>query len=214
MKFILIALTLALAGPGLMACSKYKMVNVEEDEKAKAEEAEKMAMELKEKMAKEAAEKEAAEKEKEREEQLKEQEEKIKELEEKLTELDEKKDDKTKVVVVRDKSPSSSGSSDKPAGKPKGWVRLYDDKGFTDRQLTIGFGRNIGNFHNISSDDGKSGFNDKASAVKFNVPPGWKAVLYENSNYSKRAYPLKGRGAIADLGYFGDKASSIRWERN
>jgi hypothetical protein len=169
MRFIVIAIALALVAPTL-GCSKYKLVDVEEE--------------------------------------------KINELEEKVKEL-EGKPDKTKVVVVKEgtstakKAPAASST-----GKASGWVRLYDDKGFTDRQLTIAFGQNVGNFHNISSDDGKSGFNDKASAAKFNVPSGWKAVLYENSNYSKRSYPLKGKGAIADLGYFGDKASSIRWEKD
>jgi hypothetical protein len=174
MKFIIIVITLALAVPGLMGCSKYKLIDKE-----------------------------------------KEQADKVQELEEKVKELAEKSEEKTKVVVVKDRSSGDAGTSAAAAGsKPRGWVRLYDDKGFTDRQLTVGFGQNVGNFHNISSDDGKSGFNDKASAVKFSVPSGWKAVLYENSNYAKRGYPLKGKGAIADLGYFGDKASSIRWERD
>jgi hypothetical protein len=97
--------------------------------------------------------------------------------------------------------------------KASGYVRLYDDAGFTDRILTVRFGRDIGNMHYISSDDGKSGFNDKASSVMWSVPPGWQAVLYENDNYSKRGYVLKGSGSVPDLGYFGDKCSSIRWEK-
>ncbi|HSA59411.1 MAG TPA: hypothetical protein VLJ37_06965 [bacterium] len=97
--------------------------------------------------------------------------------------------------------------------KASGYVRLYDDAGFTDRILTVRFGRDIGNMHYVSSDDGKSGFNDKASSVKWSVPAGWQAVLYENNNYSKRGYVLKGSGSVPDLGYFGDKCSSLRWER-
>ncbi len=120
-------------------------------------------------------------------------------------------------VIIKEvpaKTPAATAAPSTPAPtKASGYVRLYDDAGFTDRILTVRFGRDIGNMHYVSSDDGKSGFNDKASSVKYNVPAGWQAVLYENNNYSKRGYSLKGSGSIADLGYFGDKCSSIRWER-
>lgn len=121
-------------------------------------------------------------------------------------------------VIIKEvpaKTPSSSATPSAPAAtaKPSGYVRLYDDAGFTDRILTIRFGRDVGNMHYVSSDDGKSGFNDKASSVKYSVPAGWQAVLYENNNYSKRGYALKGSGSIPDLGYFGDKCSSVRWEK-
>ncbi|HEX5037927.1 MAG TPA: hypothetical protein VFX30_12280 [bacterium] len=119
-------------------------------------------------------------------------------------------------VIIKEvpaKTPAATTPSAPPAAKQSGYVRLYDDAGFTDRSLTIRFGRDIGNMHYISSDDGKSGFNDKASSVKYSVPAGWQAVLYENDNYSKRGYALKGSGSIPDLGYFGDKCSSVRWER-
>lgn len=120
-------------------------------------------------------------------------------------------------VIIKEvpaKTPSSSSTPSTPApAKASGYVRLYDDAGFTDRILTIRFGRDIGNMHYVSSDDGKSGFNDKASSVKYSVPAGWQAVLYENNNYSKRGYALKGSGSIPDMGYFGDKCSSVRWEK-
>ena len=116
-------------------------------------------------------------------------------------------------VIIKEVPAKTPPPAVAPAAKQSGYVRLYDDAGFTDRSLTIRFGRDIGNMHYISSDDGKSGFNDKASSVKYSVPPGWQAVLYENDNYSKRGYALKGAGSIPDLGYFGDKCSSVRWER-
>jgi hypothetical protein len=110
---------------------------------------------------------------------------------------------------------SAAPASAAPAAeaKPTGYVKLWDDAGFTDRSLTVHFGRDIGNMRNVNSDDGKSGFNDKCSSVKWSVPPGWQAVLYENDNYSKRGYVLKGTGSVPDLGYFGDKTSSLRWEK-
>ena len=119
-------------------------------------------------------------------------------------------------VIIKEvpaKTPAATTPSTPAPAKASGYVRLYDDAGFTDRSLTIRFGRDIGNMHYVSSDDGKSGFNDKASSVKYSVPAGWQAVLYENDNYSKRGYALKGSGSIPDLGYFGDKCSSVRWEQ-
>lgn len=119
-------------------------------------------------------------------------------------------------VIIKEvpaKTPAATTPATPAPAKASGYVRLYDDAGFTDRSLTIRFGRDIGNMHYVSSDDGKSGFNDKASSVKYSVPAGWQAVLYENDNYSKRGYALKGSGSIPDLGYFGDKCSSVRWEQ-
>ena len=134
-----------------------------------------------------------------------------------------KKEEPVKVVervIVKEKEPAkpnqqqpAANTQQQPAAKPSGYVRLYDDAGFTDRILTVRFGRDIGNMHYVSSDDGKSGFNDKASSVKYSVPDGYQAVLYENNNYAKRGYVLKGTGSIADLGFFGDKCSSLRWEK-
>jgi hypothetical protein len=118
-----------------------------------------------------------------------------------------------RVIVKEVPAPAPSAPAASTPSKASGYVRLYDDAGFTDRILTVRFGRDIGNMHYVSSDDGKSGFNDKASSVKWSVPAGWQAVLYENNNYSKRGYVLKGSGSTPDLGYFGDKCSSIRWEK-
>ncbi|NQU39647.1 MAG: hypothetical protein HQ523_06820 [Lentisphaerae bacterium] len=62
------------------------------------------------------------------------------------------------------------------------WVRLYDDKSFKDRVLTVRGGVNIQNMSDASPDDGTKGFNDKASSVKFQIPQGWKAVLFDDAN--------------------------------
>jgi hypothetical protein len=157
-----------------------------EKEKMEAEEKAKLEKQIEEEVQKRLAEKEAEKK------------------------GDEKKVEK--VVIVEKKAPEVASSE--PAPKPaSGWVKLYDDKGFTDRILTVRFGRDIGNMHYVSSDDGKSGFNDKASAARYSIPDGWQAVLYENNNYSKRGHSLTGSGSTADLGYFSDKCSSLRWER-
>ncbi len=93
------------------------------------------------------------------------------------------------------------------------YVKLYDDAGFTDRSLTVGYKQDIQNMHNIHSDDGKLGFNDKASSVKYCIPQSWQVSLYEDKYYANRAYVLKGCGEEKDMTYFGDKTSSLRWER-
>ncbi len=93
------------------------------------------------------------------------------------------------------------------------WVKLWDDAGYTDRELTIPCKRDMGDFNHIHSDDGKKGFNDKASSAKWHVPDGWKLVLYENHHYAKRKMELKGKGENPDFGWFNDKPSSARWER-
>ncbi len=100
------------------------------------------------------------------------------------------------------------------ASAGSGWVKLYDDAGFTDRILTVPFQRDMGDLHFVSSDDGMAGFNDKCSSVKYSIPKGWEAVLYEDINYGNREYVLKGKGSVADLGYFGDKTSSVKWRRS
>lgn len=98
----------------------------------------------------------------------------------------------------------------------QGWVQLHDDKGFRDRCLTIPFGVDFSSFHNVRSDDGKKGFNDKASALRYQIPVGYQAVLYDDTNWKDSPYYLIGTGrveSIPDLGSYSDKASSVAWQQ-
>ena len=95
------------------------------------------------------------------------------------------------------------------------YVKLYDDKNFEDRCLTIKYPTNISNMHDVSSDDGKEGFNDKVSSVKFWIPVGHKFTLYDDHDYKDSPYPLNGTGQVVeipDLGSFNDKCSSGKWD--
>jgi hypothetical protein len=95
------------------------------------------------------------------------------------------------------------------------WVKLYDDKSFKDRCLTVKGATDIANMDDVSSDDGKNGFGDKASSVRYMIPVGWKAILFDDANFRDSEYVLNGTGKveeIPDLGSFGDKTSSLRWE--
>lgn len=52
------------------------------------------------------------------------------------------------------------------------WVRLFDDKSYGDRVLTVNGGTDHPNLDNVKSDDGKKGFGDKTSSVRFQIPKG------------------------------------------
>lgn len=97
-----------------------------------------------------------------------------------------------------------------------GWVKLYDDKSFKDRVLTIEVGDDAANLNNVTSDNGKHGFGDKTSSVRYKIPVGWKLVLFDDHDYKDSTYELRGTGylvEVPDLGSFSDKTSSYRWER-
>lgn len=96
------------------------------------------------------------------------------------------------------------------------WVELYDDKAYGDRKLTIRYPATIEDMKDATSDDGKAGFNDKASSAKWQIPAGWQAVLFDDTNHKDSRCELIGTGGVEanpDLGSFSDKCSSIRWEQ-
>ncbi|WNG58949.1 hypothetical protein F0U59_32625 [Archangium gephyra] len=92
----------------------------------------------------------------------------------------------------------------------RAFVELYDDSGFSDRGLMIDYPdytrENYSNFSSIE------GFNDKASAVRYCLPHGWRARLYEHSNFGGGYRELNGRGSLnLNNVSFGDKTSSMRF---
>ena len=96
------------------------------------------------------------------------------------------------------------------------WVELYDDKAFADRKLTIRHPNNVANMKDATSDDGKEGFNDKASSAKWQIPTGWQAVLFDDADFKDSRLELVGTGRVEvnpDFGSFSDKCTSLRWEQ-
>jgi hypothetical protein len=96
------------------------------------------------------------------------------------------------------------------------WLELYDDKAFADRRLTIRYPNEVANMKDVTSDDGKEGFNDKASSAKWQIPTGWQAVLFDDTNFKDGRFILVGTGRVEenpDFGAFSDKCSSLRWEQ-
>lgn len=93
------------------------------------------------------------------------------------------------------------------------YVDFYDDSDFSDRGFIYDYVdrdlKNWGSFHSIDA------FNDKASAVRWCIPPGWRVRLYGDSNYAGSYKDLIGTGTLREVNLnswsFGDKVSSARW---
>lgn len=96
----------------------------------------------------------------------------------------------------------------KPAEKKseEGWVRIYADKDLKGRAILIKFPKSVRDLEALK-------FNDVCSSVQYEVPDGWRAVLYEDKSYQKTDRALRGKGMRRDLGKLNDKCSSIRWEK-
>lgn len=97
------------------------------------------------------------------------------------------------------------------------WVKLWDDKHFKDRTLTVRYPATVKNMDDVKSDSGTHGYGDKASSVEWHVPPGWKAERWEHDTFRGKRYELRGTGKLernGDLGGFGDETSSLSWEHS
>lgn len=94
-----------------------------------------------------------------------------------------------------------------------GFIQFYDDKDFKGSEVLINAGTDVTDMKEAVTVDGKKGFNDRASSAKYDVPSGLEAVLYDDANFQKRIYVLKGTGELKDLSKAMDKVSSVRWEQ-
>jgi len=94
------------------------------------------------------------------------------------------------------------------------WVELYQDDTFRNRGLMIDY-RDSG-LEDYSNYNNVEGFGDKASAVRWCIPPGYSYTLYEDDTFRGAPFPLIGTGRFEEIPNlhdrgFGDKASSSRW---
>ena len=98
------------------------------------------------------------------------------------------------------------------------WIDLYENDGYKGRRLSI-IGRrpaSIPHFGNISVQG--SGFEDKISSVRFQLPRGVDYALYRHRRYEGEALVLHGTGFVEEIKNlhrdygFGDKVSSARYE--
>jgi len=92
-----------------------------------------------------------------------------------------------------------------------GYVQLFANKDLKGSAMMVK--ADIPDMKTAVTDDGKKGFDDRASSAKYDIPAGWEVVLYADANYQKRVYVLKGAGEAKDLSKGEDKISSLRWEQ-
>ncbi|MBF9018652.1 MULTISPECIES: hypothetical protein [unclassified Oceanispirochaeta] len=97
------------------------------------------------------------------------------------------------------------------------WIDLFEHDTFEGRRLSItaGSGGILGNYDNISV-EGSSGFNDKVSSVRYQLPEGVVYKLYQHSNYEGSYITLTGNGEVEEISNlrdlsFSDKTSSSKF---
>ncbi|MBN8232746.1 hypothetical protein JYK02_35035 [Corallococcus macrosporus] len=95
----------------------------------------------------------------------------------------------------------------------RAYVDFYDDSDFSDRGVIFDYeDQGLKNWARFSDVDA---FNDKASAVRWCIPPGHRVRLHGDSNYKGSAKDLVGDGLPHEVNLnswgFGDKVSSARW---
>ena len=93
------------------------------------------------------------------------------------------------------------------------FVDFYDDSDFSDRGFIFDYAdRYAKNWARFSDVDN---FNDKASAVRYCIPPGHRVRLYKDSNYSGKTKDLIGTGVPTSVNLnswsFGDDTSAAQW---
>ncbi|MDX1811870.1 MAG: hypothetical protein R3240_07985, partial [Gammaproteobacteria bacterium] len=106
-----------------------------------------------------------------------------------------------------------------------GWVELYEAANGWNQYRSLMFDfrdRHLDNWENLGLHEN---FNDKTSAVRWNLPKGQKAWLYEAANYNLNGYrriELTGYGVVEDMSQpfsvnninytnWNDKISSVRF---
>jgi len=86
-------------------------------------------------------------------------------------------------------------------------VELFQDDHFRGRRVEFHFDQTNENFHSIT-------FDNEASSARWNVPPGWKVVLWGDNTFHGGSLEFRGRGDYVDIEKQtnkGDEASSIQW---
>jgi hypothetical protein len=111
-----------------------------------------------------------------------------------------------KMMEFRSTFPNASCSST----INEAFVELYDDSDFSDRGLMIDY-RDF-SLERYSDFRSVEGFTDKASAVRWCLPWGWRFRLYEHDTYGGSYKEFQGSGSLnLNNVSFGDKGSSGRF---
>ncbi|RYZ44071.1 MAG: hypothetical protein EOO71_00950 [Myxococcaceae bacterium] len=95
----------------------------------------------------------------------------------------------------------------------RAYVDFYDDSDFSDRGFILDYEDQ--GLKNWARFDAVDKFNDKASSVRWCIPPGHRVRLYNDSNHQGGYKDLVGDGLPHEVNLnqwsFGDKVSSARW---
>lgn len=95
------------------------------------------------------------------------------------------------------------------------WVMLFEHNDYSGRHFTRLFGSNVTNMHDVSSDDGKKDFNDKASSAMYCIAIGATCRLWQDKDFKGQHRDLKGTGQLEQIDLkaegFNDKTSALQW---
>lgn len=94
-------------------------------------------------------------------------------------------------------------------------LRLFEDANNKGRILTVSCKKDISDLSFAETGDGLGGFDNKTSAIEYNLPDGVIVQLFKHRNFqSPVLFELRGNGKIDSLDEFkNDQISSIRWSR-
>ena len=124
-------------------------------------------------------------------------------------------DDLIRFIEFREELP---GRTPEITSTNEAWIDLYEHDGYKGRRLTI-IGKHpasIPHFGNINVQG--SGFEDKVSSVRFQLPKGVDYVLYRHRHFEGESLALHGTGFVEEIKNlhrdydFGDEVSSSRYE--
>jgi hypothetical protein len=94
------------------------------------------------------------------------------------------------------------------------WLEMYEEIYFQDRRFAILGTKEmtLPNFDKVNAQG--TGFEDKASSIRFQLPKGSKCILYEHKDFKKKLpFELKGTGEVVELpdlnGMIGDEVLSM-----
>jgi hypothetical protein len=111
-------------------------------------------------------------------------------------------------------APGATAQSDPCAGAA---VQLFADANYADRQISINYPGDQASLRSAGINTGAGDLNDRVSSARWTIPVGCRFVLFDDENFRGTSFPLIGSGRMEqnpNLGSFGDKASSARWERS
>lgn len=94
----------------------------------------------------------------------------------------------------------------------KAWVKIWEHDTYKGRSKKFVYEQNIVNFHSIN-------FDNKGSSAKWNIPIGYRAVLYGDNTYNGSQLIFEGTGKEQKIANFenhnvGDQGSSLIWEKS